>query len=212
MEQLVRIAEVYEEFTANALRDELRAQGISCLVFSNEIPMEPGFTFDLRPWGAVLVAEEDLPAAREVAADVLMTIHGERDGRVSVMPAQIHLKSRHWVGIAYVSLVGLEILGGLLFLIRDNMSPGFHWRTTPLAPPVMTPDVVAVLLYTLAFDLLAGIVVLALMFLNWERFWRVISAALIGLVSLPFLVAFALFWLLRSAFFGVLRLAHGRWP
>jgi hypothetical protein len=212
MGQLVKIAEVYEEFTAQAVREALAEQGISCLVFNNEIPMQPGFTFDLRPWGAVLVAEEDQDRGREIAEDVLTTIHGPLDGKGSVMPAQISLNSRHWVGIAYLTLIGLEIFGGLLFIIIDNLSIGAPWRTTATAPAGMTPDVVSILLYTLAFNIIAGIVVLALMLLNWSRLRRALAAAATGLLSLPLLTAYLLYQLLRAGFFGVLRLAHGRWP
>jgi len=212
MGQLVKIAEVYEEFTAQALREALKEQGISCLVFNNEIPMQPGFTFDLRPWGAVLVAEEDQARGREIAEEVLTTIHGPLDGKTSVMPAQISLNSRHWVGIAYLILIGLEIIGGLLLGIVDNLNRGTPWWTTPLAPTGMAPDVITVLLYTLAFNIAAAIVVLALMFLNWRRFMRTIAAAAAGFFAVPVLIAYLLYLLLRAGLFGVLRLAHGRWP
>jgi hypothetical protein len=212
MGQLVKIAEVYEEFTAQAVREALKEQGISCLVFNNEIPMQPGFTFDLRPWGAVLVAEENQARGREIAEEVLSIIHGPLDGKASVMPAQISLNSRHWVGIAYLILIGLEIIGGLLFMIVDNLNPGIPWWTTPLASTEMAPDVITVLLYTLAFNIVAGIIALALMFLNWARLRRALAAAGAGLLSLPLLAAYLLYLTVRAGFFGILRLAHGRWP
>jgi len=212
MGQLVKIAEVYEEYSAQALREALHDQGISCLVFNNEIPMQPGFTFDLRPWGAVLVAEEDQVQGREIAEDVLTTIHGQPNGKTSVMQGQISLNSRHWVGIAYLIFIALEILGGLLFMIVDNLNLGAPWRTTPIAPAGMTPDEISILLYSLAFNIAAGVVVLALMFLNWQRFMRAIAAAAAGLLSLPLLTAYLVYLVLRAGFFGVLRLAHGRWP
>jgi hypothetical protein len=188
-------------------------------VFNNEIPMRPGFTFDLRPWGAVLVAEEQSAAAREIAADVLTTIHGSSGESASAMPARISLNSRHWVGIGYICLVVFELLGGLAFMVMNVSYYGYSWLSLPFWLQDLEPSNAATLLFIVIFNLVAGIIALALMFLNWERFVPVFLAAVAGMLSLPVVIIYALFCLLRntftlarSAFFAILRFAHGRWP
>lgn len=212
MGQLVRIAEVYEEFTANAIRDALGEQNIPCVVFNNEIPMRPGFTFDLRPWGAVLVREEDRTQAQEIAETLLAVMHGPDGESTSMMPAQISVHSRHWVGLVCIVLVFLELLLGLLFTFMDELYRGSFWLNLPFLAPGMESENAAGLLFLILFNLLAGIIALSLMFLNWERCWRVLSAAFIGMLSLPVILVYGLYSLLHSGFFAIMRFAHGRWP
>jgi hypothetical protein len=68
---LTTVYTAQDEFLALSIRDLLAADGIQCLLFSNELPGFGGVTWLDRPWGEVRVEEEDADRALELIGGFL---------------------------------------------------------------------------------------------------------------------------------------------
>ncbi len=72
---LVTVYRAENELMANTIKDLLEENGIPALVHSFQIPAYDGLAQVMRPfWGEVLVAKEDLAAAKELIAGFLTAV------------------------------------------------------------------------------------------------------------------------------------------
>lgn len=192
MSRLVTLYLAPNAYIAEALRGALAEARIGCIVRSNEIPMEPGFTFGaLYSYAGVLIDEEDLPKAREVMEDLQGAICGESHDCETVYPPRINLHG--------YPLLGPVVLAGWcasLVLITILSLRGTSWMPFPYnmqlryAAESGTPLFGLLLAYCISLGL-----TIALVALNWplvERTTQAVVPALLMLVVLPFWLVFTL--------------------
>lgn len=106
--QLKVVYQATSEFMAIAMRDELAAHGIASVQLLNEIPMHPGFTFGALPWAEILVSEDDLLQARDVVAELEITMNG--DSTSQPYPPVLKFNTTAWFGVVLIALLVLNIV------------------------------------------------------------------------------------------------------
>ncbi|MBN2081208.1 DUF2007 domain-containing protein [bacterium] len=212
MGQLRTVAEVYEEYTARAVEAALKERGIHCVVFNNEIPMEPGFNFGMRPWGQVVVAEEDCEQAREFAQDVLAAIHGEEAPDHSELPVRLKVRSRQWLGVLFVFMLLATVVSTLLnytfgeMIMRDAFIDHLQGVPGGWTGSLMINLAIA------GFLALFILMVLALAAYNWSRLGRALVNALVGLAATVVLLTWGIYAALAAVARGIVWLVKGDKP
>lgn len=164
---------------AIAARDELAANGIHSVQLLNEIPMQPGFSFELRHWADVLVEEQQVAEARRVIVDFEAAADGA-DGPRADWPPHIRVHTTPGLGAAWVALLAISYILVMVsnicgLALSDIGSPyGFF---TWLAPDML--------------------LLLCLAALNWRMLLRELLAALAALAAIPVLAGWLLYKLAR---------------
>jgi len=182
--QLKVVYQATSEFMAIAVRDELAAHGIGSVQLLNEIPMHPGFTFEVRPWAEILVREHDLPQAREIVTGLELVMNG--DATSTPYPPKLKFNTTALLGVVWISLLVIRGVLGILIpkygLWQDHISP--LWGLIIWTAP----------------DAVLGIL---LIILNWRVLRKHVTVAIGGLLGLLVILAWliinAIPWFIRTA-------------
>jgi hypothetical protein len=195
MERMVKLYAAPSEYMALSLREALAAAGIPCLLFSNELPMEPGFNFGAdAAYADVYVTEEDAVQAREIAQDVRGTLCAEDSGAETAYPRRINLRLPAGLGLFVYVCCSIILLP--LFL------PGRSYDLALQHGPPPSIDSLAVLPAFILFSALNLALLGTLLYANWELVKRLglhLGLALLGVLALPLWLGYeALAWCARK--------------
>ncbi len=164
---------------ALAVRDQLEARGIHSVQLLNEIPMQPGFTFELRPWADVLVDERQYDAAQQVVAELESSI-AEDEAPAADWPPTIRVRTTPGLGAAWAALLAASYL---LLLISNIYALELSYIGSPRGLFIwLAPD----------FLLMIGLAAL-----NWRLLQRALLATLAAMAALPVLACWLLYELGR---------------
>lgn len=186
---MVHLYAAPSEYMALGVQAALSKWSVPCLIFSNEIPMRPGYIFgaDLA-YADLYIEAEDQAIANAVLHDTLEIMCAEDRGAETAYPRRINLRGGEWLGL--VLCVSWSLL----------LAPVWVYGLALVLSPFLSDDLddsatVASLLMLALFFILDFVFVCGLIYLNWVRAKRIVQAiglALLGLLALPLLLSYEL--------------------
>lgn len=174
---------------ALSLQAALSAWGVPCLLFCNEIPMEPGYTFGAdRAYADLYINPEDQAIACAILQDTLAIMCAKDHGAETDYPRRINLRGHEWLGT--VLCVNWSILLAPIWVY------GLALRLSPILFDDMDHSASMAMWLVFGFFTCLNLAFLGgLIYLNWARAKRILQAigpALLGALALPFWLGYEL--------------------
>lgn len=186
---MVHLYAAPSEYMALSVREALEVAGVPCVLFSNEIPMRPGYNFGANwAYADLYIEAQDQAIARAVLQDTIAIMCAADHGAETDYPHRINLRGHEWLGIV--------LCLGWVISLGPYLAPGWslqqsikRMNDTGLAAHAGALQAY-VLLSCLNLTFLCGLI-----YLSWVRAKRIVQAiglALLGLLALPFWLGYEL--------------------